>query len=311
MPMTTSRRQRRPVPRAARTEPLAVDRAGRGGARRPAGVPVHRRQLAEHRAGRGRGRSVGHEDPGRRAAAAAAARSGRAGAGAAAGAGAESGRAAAEVEQPVAPKPPDIALEREKRKAEKRKLLEEQRQEEKKLEEEKLAQGIEGAEKSRAAGREEGAGTGRQEGRGSRQEAGREKEAAPRRSRPTSWPRPRPTAAEQQKLDKLRADEMRRITAGAGTSGEAPKSTAPRIDTGYLASITSKIKSTTSYPGSTDVPGNPKAVFKVEAVADRRDHLRQAGQEQRHCRVRRCSRERHYQSVTTAKEERWYRGAHT
>ncbi|MDB5753810.1 MAG: protein TolA, partial [Massilia sp.] len=35
---------------------------------------------------------------------------------------------------------------------------------------------------------------------------------------------------------------------------------------GYLASITSKIKSTTSYAGNTDVSGNPTVVFKVEQL---------------------------------------------
>jgi hypothetical protein len=48
---------------------------------------------------------------------------------------------------------------------------------------------------------------------------------------------------------------MKRITGGAGSAGEAAKSTAPRIDTA-TGEHYSKIKSTTSYPGSTDVPGN-------------------------------------------------------
>ncbi|MDL2354842.1 MAG: energy transducer TonB, partial [Pseudomonadota bacterium] len=73
-------------------------------------------------------------------------------------------------------------------------------------------------------------------------------------------------ADEQARLDKSHAEEMRRLTAGAGTSGEAAKSTAPRIDTGYLASITGKIKSTTSYAGSTDVAGNPTVTYKVEEL---------------------------------------------
>jgi colicin import membrane protein len=73
-------------------------------------------------------------------------------------------------------------------------------------------------------------------------------------------------AEEQKKLEKLRDAEMRRITGAVGTTGEAAKSTAPRIDSGYLASITSKIKSTTTYLGNTDVPGNPRAQFRIEEL---------------------------------------------
>ena len=73
-------------------------------------------------------------------------------------------------------------------------------------------------------------------------------------------------AAEKKKLADLRAAEMRRITGAIGTSGTAAKSTAPRIDSGYTASITAKVKSNTTFLGSTDVPGNPRAVFKVEQL---------------------------------------------
>jgi colicin import membrane protein len=146
-----------------------------------------------------------------------------------------------QVEQPAAPTPPDIALEREKRKEEKKRKLEEQKLEElkakqladkkaleaeKKLEEKKLADKLKADKLAKA----------------------------------------KQAAEEQKKLDKVRSDEMRRITAGAGATGEAPKATAPRLDSGYIASITSKIKGTTSYLGSTDVPGNPKAEFKIEQL---------------------------------------------
>ncbi|MBM6693123.1 protein TolA, partial [Bifidobacterium pullorum subsp. saeculare] len=38
--------------------------------------------------------------------------------------------------------------------------------------------------------------------------------------------------AEKKKLDKLRDDEMKRLTSQAGGSGTAPKSTAPSTDAG-------------------------------------------------------------------------------
>ncbi|MFC5510494.1 cell envelope integrity protein TolA [Massilia jejuensis] len=73
-------------------------------------------------------------------------------------------------------------------------------------------------------------------------------------------------AAEQAKLDKLRDEELKRITGAAGSAGSAQKSSAPKIDAGYVAKLTALIKSNTTFAGSTDVPGNPKVVFKVELL---------------------------------------------
>ena len=75
-------------------------------------------------------------------------------------------------------------------------------------------------------------------------------------------------AAEKAAADKLRADDMKRMMAqaGNGTTGTAAKATAPRKDSGYVAALTSKIKSNIAYSGSTDVPGNPRAVFKIEQL---------------------------------------------
>jgi colicin import membrane protein len=73
-------------------------------------------------------------------------------------------------------------------------------------------------------------------------------------------------AAEQAKLDKLRDAELKRITGAAGSGGDAQKSSAPKIDAGYIGKLTALIKSNTTFAGSTDVPGNPKAVFKVELL---------------------------------------------
>jgi colicin import membrane protein len=176
------------------------------------------------------------------------------------------------VEKPVAPKPPDIALEREKRKAEQRKLLEEQRQEEKKLEEAKLAKELKAQKKAEQLAEKKAQELAEKKAQelADKKAAEAENKLAEKKLadklKADKLAKAKSEAAEQAKLDKVRADEMRRITAGAGTSGEAAKSTASRIDTGYLASITSKIKSTTSYAGSTDVAGNPKAVFKVEEL---------------------------------------------
>ena len=163
----------------------------------------------------------------------------------------------AQVEQPVAPKPPDIALEREKqRKEEKRKLLEER-----KLEEQQLAKEL----KTRQLAEKQAQELADRKAEELAEKKLEEKKLADK-LKADKLAKSKQAAEEQKKLDKVRADEMRRITAGAGASGEAPKATAPRLDTGYLAAINSKIKSTTSYSGSTDVPGNPQAVFKIEQL---------------------------------------------
>jgi colicin import membrane protein len=159
------------------------------------------------------------------------------------------------VEQPVAPKAPDIALEREKRKAEQLKKEAEQRElieqkkrddakardlaEKKKLEDDKKAKE---ADKKKA-----------------------DKLAADKK-KADQLAKAKQAAAEQAKLDKLRDAEMKRLLGAAGSTGSAEKSTAPRSDASYQAALTAKIKSTTTYAGSTDVPGNPRAEFRIEQL---------------------------------------------
>lgn len=76
-------------------------------------------------------------------------------------------------------------------------------------------------------------------------------------------------AAEEQKtLDQARQLEMNRITSGngSGNTGTAQKSTGSRNDSSYAAAITAKIKSNIAYSGSTDVAGNPRAVYKIDQL---------------------------------------------
>ncbi|SHH11587.1 energy transducer TonB [Massilia sp. CF038] len=134
------------------------------------------------------------------------------------------------VEEPVAPKAPDIALE--KIKEQKKKLLE------KKLADEKLAQ-----EKLREELKEE-----------------KLKELADKKAKAAQ------ALADQKKLDKLREAETKRMMANLGGTGTAAQSSAPRIDTGYAAAVSGKIKRSTSYVGDTDVPGNPAVQFKIDQL---------------------------------------------
>ena len=72
-------------------------------------------------------------------------------------------------------------------------------------------------------------------------------------------------AAAQAQLDKLRDLELKRIAGAAGSTGNAQKSSAPKLDSGYQAAIAAKVKSNTVYPGG-DEPGNPTVEFRIEQL---------------------------------------------
>ncbi|MGJ7917585.1 cell envelope integrity protein TolA [Massilia sp. LXY-6] len=192
--------------------------------------------------------------------------------------------------EPAPPKQPDIALEREKKHKEElkrqrqeeerierereRELAKEQKREEEKKEKalaekkkredekkaEELAKKEQEAEKKRLAEKEQEA---------EKKKLAEKEKAAKEKADKVA--KAKAEKAEAAKLDKLRNDELKRMNmmAGAGSpssTGSAEKSTGPRIDKGYIASIAAKIKGNTSYPGSTDVPGNPEVVFQVEQL---------------------------------------------
>ncbi|MBC7685381.1 MAG: cell envelope integrity protein TolA [Bdellovibrionales bacterium] len=172
------------------------------------------------------------------------------------------------VEQPVAPKAPDIALERQK---EKKKLLEKkladekiEKQKELKKEQELADQKAQDlAEKKAEKKAEQLAEKKAQEQADKKAQELADKKA---QEKADKLAKAKTEAAEQKKSDALRDKEMKRIAGALGTVGSAEKSTAPRIDSGYVAAVTSKIKRSTSYNGDTDVSGNPKAVFKIEQL---------------------------------------------
>ncbi|CAN7491260.1 cell envelope integrity protein TolA [Massilia sp. LjRoot122] len=157
------------------------------------------------------------------------------------------------VERP-APTPPDINLQREKerKELEKRELAEKKERERKEEERKELAEKKkkEEAEKKELAKKEE-AEKKKKEQAAKLAEAKKKAEAE---------------KAEAAKLAKLAQDELKRMVGAMGTTGTAQKSTAPKADSGYVAAITAAIKSNTAYGGSTTMPGNPKAIFKVEQL---------------------------------------------
>ena len=171
------------------------------------------------------------------------------------------------VDKIVAPKPPDIALERQKQKELKQKQLADE-----KLEREKELKERELKEKELLKDKQDKKLADEKKAREADEKKAKElaeekkaKELADAKAKKLA--EAKKAAEEDKKMAKLREAEMQRITGAAGSSsGTAPTATAPRIDSGYLSSIRSKIKSTTSYLGSTDVPGNPRAVFKIEEL---------------------------------------------
>jgi colicin import membrane protein len=182
------------------------------------------------------------------------------------------------------PKQPDIALEREKKRKEelKRKQLEEERQErerelaEQKRAEEKKAKALADKKereleekKERALAEKKARELEDKKAREAeeKKDAEKKKKEDADKKKKEEADKKKKAAEEQKKLDDARAAELRRITGAAGnptSTGSAEKSTAPRLDKGYIAAITAKVKGNSSYGG--DDPGNPVVTFHVEQL---------------------------------------------
>jgi colicin import membrane protein len=161
------------------------------------------------------------------------------------------------VERPAPTPPPDINLQREKeRKEQEKRELAEKKERERKEEQRKQ----ELAEKKKKEDAE------REKKELAKKEADEKKKAEKLAAEKAAKEKAAKDKAEQAKLDKMRQEDLKRMAGAAGTTGTAEKSTAPRADAGYVAAITAAIKSATAYGGSTTMPGNPKAVFKVEQL---------------------------------------------
>ncbi len=73
---------------------------------------------------------------------------------------------------------------------------------------------------------------------------------------------------EQAAAEKLRTETMNRMLGNgpANATGDAPRSTGPRGDPNYAGVIQAKIKSNLLFGGDTNVPGNPKVIFKISQL---------------------------------------------
>jgi colicin import membrane protein len=172
------------------------------------------------------------------------------------------------VEQPVPQvAAPDIALEREKKRKEEklRKELEQRELAEEKARDEAKAKELAKKEADRKKAEE----LAKQKQAEQKAQELADKKDAEKKVKLEKLAKAKLEAVEKANLDKLRDAEMKRMMAaaeGSGGTGSAAKSTAPRSDSGYVAAITAKVKSTTNYGGSTDVPDNPRVEFHVEQL---------------------------------------------
>ncbi|HEV7816383.1 MAG TPA: cell envelope integrity protein TolA [Janthinobacterium sp.] len=182
---------------------------------------------------------------------------------------------AAPVEAPPAPTPPDIALEQRKAKlkAEQQQLAEARRQEKLKQEAQdkadKAAKLAQDKADAKAEAKAKALADAKAEAKAKEQaQAKAEQELADKKVAADKAAKAKRVAAEQKAADDARKAEMNRIlnATGSGNSGTAAKATAPHQDSGYVAAITSKIKANIAYAGSTDIPGNPRAVYQIEQL---------------------------------------------
>ena len=174
------------------------------------------------------------------------------------------------VEVKETPKPPDIALEREKQRKlqreeerKERELADREEQKRQDLADKKARDKAEKLAEKLAEKKERDLADKKAQELADKKDA--EKLAAEKKKAAEKLAKAKEAAAEDKKFKALRDAEMARIT-GSGGSGTAPKSTAPRLDASYQAAIAGKVKRSTSYTGDTNLPGNPRAEFVVDQL---------------------------------------------
>lgn len=179
------------------------------------------------------------------------------------------------VERPAPTPPPDIALKREKeRKEEERRQLAEaekkREQQRREREEEQRRELAEQKKKDEAERKQKELAARKKEDEARKKEAEKlaaeKKKEAEKLAAAEKKKKEAAAKAEAARLEKFRQDELKRMAGAMGSTGTAAKSTGPKTDGGYIAAITAAIKSNTAYPGDTNAPGNPKAVFRVDQL---------------------------------------------
>jgi len=196
------------------------------------------------------------------------------------------------VVKPAPPKTPDIALEREKKRKEELQRKQEQQEEERLERQRELAEQKRADEKKAKAladKRERELAEKKERELAEKKEADKKAEQLAKLEQAKKEEADKKKKADKEKADKLakekakekteaeqlaklakmtRDSETKRLTGSGnpGSTGSAEKSTAPRLDAGYLGAIAAKIKSNANYAGDTDVPGNPTVSFIVQQL---------------------------------------------
>ncbi|NHZ82815.1 cell envelope integrity protein TolA [Massilia sp. CCM 8695] len=182
------------------------------------------------------------------------------------------------VEKPPAVKPPDIALEREKKLKEQKlkqdqRLAEEKRElekarkelaEQKKRDEQKKLADEKKLDEQKKLAEQKKHDQKKHEQEKAEQDKLADKLAQDKAAKADKAAKDKKLAEEKKKLDQLRDAEMRRITGGPGGPGDNDHKTAPKGDPSYFGAIGAKIKSNLNYTGSTSMAGDPEAVYQIE-----------------------------------------------
>jgi colicin import membrane protein len=93
-----------------------------------------------------------------------------------------------------------------------------------------------------------------------------EKKLAEKKAKEEADKKAKKLAAEKAALEKSRQENLKRMLGATGVAGSAAKSTAPRNSSGYIAKLTAKIKANIIYAGNRDVPGDPRATYRIEQL---------------------------------------------
>jgi colicin import membrane protein len=170
------------------------------------------------------------------------------------------------VEEKVAPKPPDIALEREKQRKlqreeerKERELAEREEQKRQDLADKKAREKADKLAAEKQKKKEQELADKLAEKKDAEKLLADKKKAADKAAKAKQ-------AADDKVLKDIREADLRRMTSqasGNGTSGNVAKSTGPRLDASNQAAIAAKVKLSTNYAGDTSVPGNPRVEFVI------------------------------------------------
>ncbi|WP_019140504.1 cell envelope integrity protein TolA [Noviherbaspirillum massiliense] len=171
-----------------------------------------------------------------------------------------------EIPKPTVTEPPvqkpDIALEQEK----KRKALEQKKREQE--EAERLAKQKQKEEEARQEKlkreKEEIAKRKKQE---AEEQAKKEKAEKEKKALAEAKRRQEEEAYEKQ-MAKMREENLKRMTAGLGGTGDAHQAQGGRADANYVGRIAAKIKSNTIFNVPEDLSGNPAVEYTVELLPD-------------------------------------------